>query len=75
MPPHQRQFGLTRPLQAVALVPKEKNGYLAILIWVVQQINVADRLCNSPIRMTKEEITQAFPSDRHFKQAGFVKLL
>ena len=31
--------------------------------------------CTSFVIMTRERITQAFTSDRHFEQAGFVKLL
>lgn len=31
--------------------------------------------CTSFIVMTQENITQSFTSDRHFEQAGFVKLL
>jgi len=31
--------------------------------------------CTSFVVMTQEKITQAFTSDRHFEQAGFVKLL
>jgi hypothetical protein len=31
--------------------------------------------CASFVVMTREQITQAFTSDRHFGQAGFVKLL
>lgn len=31
--------------------------------------------CTSFVVMTQEQITQAFPSDHHFEQAGFVKLL
>lgn len=31
--------------------------------------------CSSFVVMTQEKITQAFSSDRHFEQAGFIKLL
>ena len=31
--------------------------------------------CTSFVVMTQERITQAFTSDRHFEQAGFIKLL
>lgn len=31
--------------------------------------------CTSFVVMTQEKITQAFTSDRHFEQAGFIKLL
>lgn len=31
--------------------------------------------CTSFVVMTRERLTQAFTSDRHFEQAGFVKLL
>ena len=31
--------------------------------------------CTSVVVMTREQITQAFTSDHHFEQAGFIKLL
>lgn len=31
--------------------------------------------CTSFVVMTQEQVTQAFTSDRHFEQAGFVNLL
>ncbi|MGC1393125.1 MAG: PIN domain-containing protein [Coleofasciculaceae cyanobacterium] len=31
--------------------------------------------CSSFVVMTQQKITQSFTSDRHFEQAGFVKLL
>lgn len=66
-----------RSLTTLHIIPASQDLYADGLILYGQRPDKGWGLtdCTSFVVMTQEQITQAFTSDRHFEQAGFVKLL
>lgn len=66
-----------RQLSAVQIVPASQelfaDGLMLYRDRQDKEWSLTD--CMSFVVMQRERITQAFTSDRHFEQAGFIKLL
>lgn len=66
-----------RQLPILQIIPMSQNlfidGWMLYNLRLDKEWGLTD--CISFVVMTQEKITLAFTSDRHFEQAGFVKLL